>query len=89
MPRFFPPQWWSCFDHELVRRLNLVILPNPYPSRTQGGSRTLAHMRFPAAAFKVHIVHIRFHHLDAVPVYGGELRCEVATQGLCEIKFFP
>jgi hypothetical protein len=80
-------QWWCCFDHELVRRLNLVILPNPCPSQTQGGSRTLAHMDFPAAVFKVHIVHIRFHHLDAV--HGSEPRCEVATQGLFEIKPFP
>jgi hypothetical protein len=46
-------------------------------------------MGFRAAAFKVHIVHIRFHHLDAVPVHGSELQCEVATQGLCEIKSFP
>jgi len=48
----------------------------------------LAHMDFRPASRKVHIVHIRFDQLDAVPMRGSAVRCEAVSQYLSEIESF-
>ena len=45
-------------------------------------------MDFRPASRKVHIVHIRFDQLDAVPMRGSGLRCEAVSQYLSEIESF-
>jgi len=46
-------------------------------SRMGRSSRTFAHMDFRPAPLKVHIVHIRFHQRDAVPIRGSRIRSVV------------
>ena len=45
-------------------------------------------MNFRTASFKVHIVHIRFHQLDAAPMFGSGVRFDVVTRYLFEVESF-
>jgi hypothetical protein len=51
-------------------------------------SSALAHMDFRPASFKVHIVHERFHQLDAAPMFGSGVRCEAVTHCFFEVESF-
>ena len=51
-------------------------------------SRMLAHMDFRTASCKMHIVHIRFDQLDAVPMRGGGVRGNAISQYFSEIESF-
>jgi hypothetical protein len=46
-------------------------------------------MDFRPASFKVQIVHIRFHQLDAPPVFGDGVRREAITNKRFEVEPFP
>ena len=46
----------------------------------------LAHMDFRAASFKVHIVHICFHQLDAVPMFRSGIEVEAVIHYSSEIE---
>ena len=48
----------------------------------------LAHMDFRPASRKVHIVHIRFDQLDAVPMRGSGVRGNTVSQYFSEIESF-
>ena len=43
-------------------------------------------MDFRAASFKVHIVHICFHQLDAVPLFRSEIGIEAVTHHFSEVE---
>ena len=43
-------------------------------------------MDFWPASFKMHIVHERFHQLDAAPIVGSGVRCEALTRYLSEVE---
>ena len=45
-------------------------------------------MDFRPASFKVHIVHICFHQLDAAPMFGSGVRCDAVTHYLSEVESF-
>ena len=49
-------------------------------------SSALAHMDFRPVSFKVQIVHIRLHQLDAAPVFGNGVRCDAVTRYLFEVN---
>src|SRR5580700_3229901 len=51
-------------------------------------SRALAHVNFRPASFKMHIVHIRFHQQDAVPMFRRGIRCEAVTYDLSDVEPF-
>src|ERR1700674_938595 len=51
-------------------------------------SRTLAQMDFRPASFKMHIVHVRVHQLDAVPLSVSGIRCKAVTRSLSEVESF-
>jgi hypothetical protein len=48
----------------------------------------LAHMDFRSASFKVHIVHVRFHQLDATAMFGIGIPFHAVTNYLFEVKPF-
>jgi hypothetical protein len=43
-------------------------------------------MNFRTASFKVHVVHIRFHQLDAAPMFGSGVRCDAVTHDVFEVE---
>jgi len=43
-------------------------------------------MDFRPAAVKVHMVHIRFHQLDAAPVLGIGIRCDAVSDCLFDVE---
>src|ERR1700730_19412064 len=45
-------------------------------------------MDFRPASFKVHIVHIRFHQLDAAPMFGRGIGWDAVTNKLSEVESF-
>ncbi len=51
-------------------------------------SQPLAHMDFRPASFKVHIVHIRLHQMDAAPTLGKWVRYESITTCHSEVESF-
>jgi hypothetical protein len=48
----------------------------------------LTHMDFGTASFKMHIVHVRLHQLDAAAVFDSGVRCGAVADYLFEVESF-